>query len=367
MNTATITFHASHNYGSMLQAYALQQTVRALGHDNVIVNLRTERQRNLYPVRPMMVGSLPMRVIRYLLWLPYFKAYRRKYELFEAFLSENLVLTQEYASLQELEKADLAYDCFIAGGDQIWNTIPDDFDWSFYLPFVKQGKKISYAVSMGPHAEKHVQFRDRIKGCLSTFDHISVREQGTRDLIETLDIANVEETVDPTLLLTKGEWMQHYAATPMVRGDYVLVYTPQYNEQVYDLAEEIGKALGMPVVTTMYRAAMVRYRSFKKVLQVGPWEFLNLLDNARVVVSGSFHAVLFSALFNRPFVAVDGLIDNRMRTLLENAGLEHCAMNRTDWKEKLPAALAVDFSQANEYIRLGREAGLDYLKRAITE
>ncbi len=145
---AIITFHASHNYGSMLQACALQSTVENMGIDCDIINLRTERQRDLYTVFTHRKGA--KYIIKNLSHFVYYKPLTQKYNNFENFISSNMKLTEnEYKTLEELQNADLQYDYYISGSDQIWNPVPADFYWSYYLPFVKNGKRIAYAPSFG--------------------------------------------------------------------------------------------------------------------------------------------------------------------------------------------------------------------------
>lgn len=362
--TATITFHASHNYGSMLQAYALQQTLYKLGHDNDIINLRTDRQKRLYwPMCDIPFDSFKS-FVKKLLIAPYQKSLWKKYRLFEAFLQKDLRLTQEYKTLEEVEKANLCYDCYISGGDQIWNTAPDDFDWSFYLPFVKQGKRISYAVSMGPKASEQVTERERVRSCLLKYDHISVREEGTEDLVSFLIDRKVPITLDPALLLTGADWSRQIASKPIVKGDYILVYSPAYKPEVYDMAKNISKFLKMKVVVTTFSFHNFQY-GFKQQLATGPWEFLNLAQNARLVVSGSFHALVFATLFHVPFFAVDGDQDNRMITFLKNMNLLDRTINEKDYKTKRSTAFQIDFKDADQFLTLKRKENLAYLKNAI--
>lgn len=362
--TATITYHAAHNYGSMLQAYALQQTLCKLGYENDIINLRTERQKNIYgrfcniPVRNIV--SLLKRIFV----SPYMKINQRKYDLFEKFLDEDLKLTKEYRTFEELEKADFSYDCYISGGDQIWNTAPKDFDWSFYLPFVKKGKRISYAVSMGPAGEKQMTDKERVKEYLSHFAHISVREEGTAAVVCQLVDTPVSMELDPALLLTPSEWEKKMASAPVMKGDYILLYSPGYNKSVYDMAKRLSAQLGMKVVVTLFTKAIYSYR-FEKCLATGPWEFLNLVKHARLVVSGSFHALVFATLFHIPFFAVDGDKDNRMVTFLSNMKLLDRIINKENYSVKSACAFITDYTAADEYIAIKRKESLEYLKHSI--
>lgn len=365
MKTATITFHASHNYGSMLQAFALQQAIKKLGHENEIINLRTERQKKYYPRPSLAFPKSIKQAIKQLLTLPYYKDLQKKYDLFEEFLSQELTLTKEFATKEEIEQANLQYDCFIAGGDQLWNTKPLDFDWSFYLPFTDK-KKISYSASMGPHAEQQVTNRALIKDYLSKFTHIAVREEGTKKIVDDLTGESTNITIDPTLLLTKKEWINHLNERPIISGDYILVYSPGFNRDVYDIAKTIGKRTTIPVYTTNH--ILNRYPQLWNVkckLTTGPWEFLNILSNAKLVICGSFHAVVFSALFERPFFAVNGEKDNRMKTFLEKTDLTHRTISKENINERISTAFNCNFSQSTALLNKEREAGLEYLKNAI--
>lgn len=82
--------------------------------------------------------------------LLYYFPLKKQYDRFELFLTQYLKRTEvEYNSLNQLKEANLNYDVFIAGSDQIWNPVPADFDWAYYLPFISNAKKIPYATSLG--------------------------------------------------------------------------------------------------------------------------------------------------------------------------------------------------------------------------
>lgn len=365
MKTATITYHASHNYGSMLQAYALQQTIVKLGHENEIINLRTERQKKLYSKPFESTRPFIRQALHNLLCLPYRNALEKKYDLFEQFLAENLLLTREYSCMEDIKEADLDYDCFIAGGDQIWNTAPTDFDWSFYLPFTDH-KKISYAVSMGPKADQQVTSRTEIKDYLSRFAHISVREEATKRIVEVLTGNKATINLDPVLLLDKNEWLTKTNSRPLIDGDYILVYVPGgYRKDVFNIAEKISRAIGMNVYTSLFTHQLLFQNKIKKYLAVGPLEFLNLLSNSKLVICGSYHAVIFSALFERPFIAVDGMHDDRLRTFLANTNLTSRAMSQDNLENRYDQLFDCDFIKSTNYLNSERESSLTYLKNAI--
>ncbi|MDY3266615.1 MAG: polysaccharide pyruvyl transferase family protein [Phocaeicola sp.] len=367
MKTATITYHASHNYGSMLQAYALQNSLKKMGYENTIINLRTSIQKEFYSCPFSSKSSTLLKKMINLKNSIYRNELIKKYELFESFINEFLITTQEYPSNESLVEAQLDYDCFIAGGDQIWNTYPLDFDWSFFLPFTNR-KKISYAVSMGPAGEKEVIDKDKIKNYLKSFSHISVRENGTKKIVESLVDKPISINIDPTLLLSKTEWEKIIPSEPIIKSEYILVYTPIFKKDVYDIAMNLGKILNLNVITTNHIIYhKIKYWKLKYHLDTGPIEFLNILKNARLVICGSYHAVLFSKIFEVPFFAVDGDKDNRMCTFLSQTGLTDRVINLNNVKEKSLISYNCDFSTSNICIEKEREKSINYLKNSIEE
>ena len=110
---------------------------------------------------------------------------------------------------------------------------------------------------------------------------------------------------------------------------------------------------------------MLQYSSLKYELAVGPWEFLDILSKADLVVSGSFHAVVFSVIFNRPFWAINGDKDNRMRTFLKNTHLLHRSIDKANLEEKVRGNIPCEFCDAEEFIQEGRIKSMSYLSKAI--
>ena len=330
-----ITFHASHNYGSMLQAYALQQTVLRLGYECEIINLRTSVQKKCYLPFFLQPGKRKKAkaIIHPILAIDDV----RKYCRFEKFLAEKLYLSsQTYATAEALKEYCLDYDFFISGSDQIWNVTCFDFMTSYFLDFVKTGKRIAYAPSMGavPHISIDEKFFPFIRENIKRYDAISVREEATlariKEIMGNSDDLDISIAADPTLLLDRKDWLDLTGEEAIIDDDYILLYTPWYGnwmKPVYEHAIELAGRHNLKVVCTLPDAYYLygRIKEFKYYTAVGPLEFLNLIRHARYVVSASFHAVVFSILFDRPFYAYDGMRDGRISNLLKIAGLERYA------------------------------------------
>ena len=362
----TITFHSSYNYGSCLQAYALQETIKRISNNNVeykIINLRTNKQKEMY--KSFFEKSDFKSVIKKILFFKYKKGLYEKQNLFENFINGSLNLTPEFNSMRDICNSSLKADYYIAGSDQLWNLQAIDFDWSNFLEFVKDGKKISYAASFGPIAQKWTdEERNRIKKDLLEFNCISVREEGSFNNVKELTGIEPAINVDPTMLLSKNEWKRIIPKGKIYNGDYIFLYNLKEKEYV-ELAYKISKVLKLPVVVSKKGSLEEIIYGFKKKLNVGPLEFLNLIKNAKLVLSSSFHGTIFSILLNKPFFALKGDEDFRIQTLLKKMNLENRSINFNDYNEKLKETYNIDFTEAEKLLEEERKKSENYLKEAL--
>lgn len=337
MKIGIITFHASHNYGSMLQAYALQTYLERQGNKVEIINFRTPKQKAIY-AKPLSWGSihqLKQSVKRLLLDPHSVKVISKKWYLFETFLTRNMNLTREYNTIEELEEASFDYDYVITGSDQIWNTKATDFSEAYFATFTK-AKKIAYAPSMGPEPE--TQDAGYVKSLLKDYVAVSVREKRTKDFLETNNIYKpVELVLDPTMLLDAEDYESLCTQDPLIKGKYIFYYTPGgIRPEFMRIAQSIGEKYNLPVITdgTYYPNEMKDFLDIRQYKVVGPSEFLNLVKNAEVVCGASFHLMVFSILFHKNFYCINGDVDSRMNNLMRIMGLEERIISVNN-KEKI--------------------------------
>lgn len=364
-----ITFHASHNYGSMLQAYALQQIIFGMGYDCEIINFRTKRQREFY--RPTFVrGSFIGRIKRSIFYAPYISSWKKKHQLFELFLEEKYHLSaKEYSTLEELERATLNYDIYISGSDQIWNTCAFDFDWAYFLPFAGHARRVAYAPSMGPsplQSINSVEKAEKIAKLMHYYDFISVRELQTREKIMQFTDIECAVTLDPTLLIGAEIWNKMAGDTPLIKGNYIFLYTPWFNEAIYTEAERMSKAMNMPIVVSLLHNGWRNNRRITRKpylchLATGPIEFLNLCKFATFNIGKSFHLVVFSILLRTPFYAMNGMKDSRVRDLLVQTGLEALGRSLPE-NAVLPV---IDFDEAHRRIAKASRLSLEWLHNSL--
>ena len=363
MKVGIITFHASHNYGSMLQAYALQSTIIGLGHECEIINFRTLRQKNFY--KPSFFKKSRFGVLKVLMFPLLAINDLRKHKLFEKFLNNQLIITRkEYATSEELASAGFNYDAYISGSDQIWNSFCFDFDWAYYLDFVKQGRRIAYAPSMGPYPEEHVneEHGNKIAGYIKLYDTLSVRELNSANRIEKISGVKIDTiTLDPTLLLSREQWELLAGNKPLINGEYIFMYSPWYSHATLMKSAEFARKTNRKVVVSQVDVARkwLLDSRIKFHTAVGPIEFLNLIRNADLVVANSFHAFVFSIIFNRKIVSFDGIHDSRVRNLLNICGIDD---------QYLKSHEIIDCGALNLYERLSqhKELSIKFLQEALS-
>lgn len=363
---ATITFHASYNFGSVLQAYALQEYVKKIipSSQYEIINLRTNFQKEKYrtPFEKKNIKSIIKRIIL----IREKKSIQTKNILFEKFINEKLNITKEFNSLDDLKKANFTYDYYISGSDQIWNLKAPDFDWANYLEFVKKGKKISYAASFGPSSQNWSDGqKNRVKENLLKYDNISVREQGSFDNVKNLIGKEPSINIDPTFLLNKDSWRKIISGEKILKEDYILLYDLKQKKETFEIAGKVSKILSLPVVIINGDIKSHIKRNFKHYYRCGPCEILNLISNAKLVLSTSFHGNVFSIIFEKPFFSINGLEDFRINTLLNKLKLNDRNMTLENIEQKCNNAYKISYTEANKNVEIEIQKAKEYLLNAL--
>ena len=368
MKISTITFHGAHNFGSVLQAYALQNTVESLCKNKgvaceyEIINYRTYLQKNIYALLPRVknFSSLIKRLMR----LPYLHAYKEKYKKFEDFINFTLNTGKEVSSIEEIKESYKDVDVYLSGSDQIWNVRSRDFSSVYYLPF-ESGKKISYAVSFGPiKIDWNKYNKEEISQNLENFDAISVREEGSADNVEQLIGVRPQVHVDPTMLLSADEWRELSSGVTYKDGKYILLYCLEPSKTQLKMAKQISKKLKLPVVITKYNNKNDYFNGFKKLYWTGPKDFISLIDNASLVLTSSFHGTAFSLIFNKKFYALDVMLDNRISCILNRTGLQGRSIESAEQLNKINLD-DIDFTNANKFLLQEKEKSKNYLSLAL--
>lgn len=326
INVATITFNHAHNHGSMLQTYALQEFIKKLGRkagvsvDYSIIDYHTDFQQEFYAT--LKKGFSAKAVIKNCIALLHLSELRKRHRKFEQFLRDYCHLTRRYRTPEELKADFPEADVYISGSDQIWNVRALDFSDIYYLPFVKSGKRISYAASFGPLKIDWEKYgKDNYSNLLGKYSTISTRETGSADNVEVLTGKRPQVHIDPTFLLTKEEWRAVQSDANHKNGKYILLYCLEPNREQLKMADAISKKLGLPILVLRYNNKNDWFNSFDQKYDAGPRDFLSYIDHAAMVLSSSFHGTAFSLIYQKTFFVFNGMSDNRISSILTRANL----------------------------------------------
>lgn len=299
MKISILTFHFVENYGAQLQAYALQTYLQSIGHKVEILDFRPSKLINDYK----MINFKSLKKV--IADLSRLRTRKKQIHKFRDFMNEYLNLSSDrYDDTLNINNFINTSDIFICGSDQIWNLPLTGYSYQYFLNFIDQNecKKISYAASFGDL----IQDKDKkiIGDYLKEFDAISVRESSSLDVINDLADKNSVCVLDPVFLLSTDQWRNlSFYNTTIVPKSYILIYDliGRGDKTLIKKAKIEANRLNKKIIS-IHPLTTKRYRVDYNLYDVGPKEFLWLIDNAEIVFTNSFHATSFSLIFEKKFV-----------------------------------------------------------------
>ncbi|WP_304152530.1 polysaccharide pyruvyl transferase family protein [Megamonas hypermegale] len=369
MKIAIVTFHHVINYGSALQAYATQTIFNQLGYETDIIDYVNNVNRDDLLLQnranEFRFGKIP--IIRQLYMI--FQWYDLKYTLrvFNRYWNENLNLTKRFYSNEEIKKSlDFNYAAYCTGSDQVWNThvSPNSkgVDKVFYLDFVpEKAFCFSYAASFGMDSATPKE-KIIIKDLLKKYKFISVREIAGLKILKEIGYEKAVQVLDPTLLLSKEEWI-NFSKPIKTPKHYILTYQLHKNHDMKKYIKKMACILNLPIVNISF--SWRGYLESKYAAYgISPEQFLYLFNHADYVITDSFHATVFSIIFEKQFVSIySDLFNNRIQNILEITGLEKRHL-KNYFDENLIQE-TIDFYQAKKKLNIERKKSLDWLKKVL--
>lgn len=352
MKIGILTQHFLLNYGGIIQNFALQQVLLKLGHDPLTFEHDTCYSRTRWFLR----SAKHVLKNHSLKGLPVYPTYQGRIgnKNFIKFVLKNIRsvtvndftpdLTQKYG-----------LDAYVVGSDQVWRPA---FNLgsrlgNMFLDFAGDDvKKISYAASFGCKEWEYTEEQERMCGKLAKrFDAISVREASGVDLCKEHFGVDATLVLDPTLLLNKEDYGKVCHDVPK-KEKHIFVYSLVVSEGVLAVAEKVAEAMGLSIIVKQAG------RKVKKEDTIEDW-FAEFRD-ADYVVTDSFHGMVFSIIFNKPFSIVMNPSggNDRYLSLLSQLGL----MERIVSDELQPVFSAIDWSDVNHRLTELRKASFEFLK-----
>ena len=368
MKVDIITRHSVPNYGSLLQSYATQKVIEEMGFESEIINYTRYEERYKNLVNTLIKGkkwdkNIITRIIYKMIQEPNYTKMYRKFEKYRKnFLKESKL---EYGNLQELKDNIPEADVYCSGSDQIWGKIGTvEYDEAYFLKFIEDRTKrcIAYSSSFGKE-EIDGSLEKNINKLLKNYSDILVREDTAKSILKKHGIENVEQVLDPTLLLNKEQWSNLANKVKNKQKKYILVYQLHDNKSFDKYAKEFSKKTGLKLLRISPSIYHIT-RSGKLIYLPNQYEFLSLFQNAEYVLTDSFHATVFSIIFNRKFVDIlPGKTSTRITSILKLTGLQDRILTKYDDFSFINKN--IDFSECNTIIENERKRSIELLKKAI--
>lgn len=356
MKIGILTFHRAHNYGAVLQCYALQEILKRMGHDVQVIDYLQPWIEDFYHLFGWNMIRRNSGSISSL--LDYLKGSLKKWLLAPGKARDFRTFRDNFLNLS-LPCRDVMpqnYDCYIIGSDQLWSLhcLGGEPDRIYMGDFQRpQGSRlVGYAISAD--MKSVMASENMLKANVPRFDALSMREKEVAEVVAEITGCRCDVCLDPTLLTDASLW--NPLLTEVEKEEYVLMYEVRWNPQtkgkLRKKAEELAAAIG-PHCKVIDLTRMNRPVT----------EFVSLFRNASHVVTTSFHGIVFSIIFGVPFYALPlwGGYDLRYIELLKSLGAE----DRLVGFDTRMVPKPMDFAPLKERLAVRQEESMSFIQKAL--
>lgn len=314
MKIGILTYHRVPNYGALLQAVATRVVLQGLGHEVFYVDYYPKYHRDRYKYFSSYAfkhRSLKGKIRYVINSIKNYTYKKERKENFDSFIEREIT---PYCKPQTER-----YDVIIYGSDQIWRKQQESgsFNPIYFGGLLPASKHIAYAASMGimdlTDGDKAL-----LKKLVSNLDAIGVRELGLQKLLKNLGFENVQQVLDPTLLLRKEQWDIIIPVISLSKK-YLLYYDLLRGSFSDEMVIKFAKEKHLEIIRLVGTAT--RKNSYYLRTSAGPDEFLNLIRNAEFVFTSSFHGLVFSIINEKNFFASFKTNAQRAESILSALGL----------------------------------------------
>lgn len=353
------------NYGSALQTYALHHAIDRLDPGNIqsiVIDYCPDILLDkdvLNPIANMWDTDDASRE-RCRLSMP---AIRKNYKKFKSFYRNKYRLSKHNYTSANFNDSLLQekLNGYVCGSDTIFAVPEFGFDNGFYANYDSmRGRSVAYAASFGDY-DIPAEDEQHLSKMLSNFNSIALRENDKLSLVKSLTTKPIHKVIDPTLLLIPSDY-ETILTKPDTLKPYLLLYSRRHNEAMQDYAEQLAAENGWDVVEISLNASNAVKHTMR--YDAGVEEFLGLVSNASMVVTNSFHGMIFAIQFKKPFhVFSRKLCDTKISELLdllEIKGRMHTSDSSTE-------VVPIDYDSVHARIDKARIESLDILRNEITQ
>ncbi len=346
-----VSINEDRNYGAVLQAVGIQSFLTEIGIDSKFVCINRE-----YNTVLNCSFHSPKQWLKSLFTFMHYKSLKNGCDRFQSFIDKNQKLFPKYNNYDELTKNPPNVKGYIVGSDQVW---PEANLTSFYsLAFAdKNNVKISYAASMGKDIIAQCN-KEIYRNYLREFDAVSVREKSAIDAISEVYDGEISYHVDPTLLHDDMVWQKYeHEYDGKLPLKYILLYMIYVPSDVNKQLNQIRDYTELPIVmvsNTPYKRIKCDYY----IRDAGPAEFLWLIHHAQGIISSSYHGVVFSIIYRKPFLAINNPKNGvRINNLLDLFDLQE----RSGW-DKAFLEFEYDVDYIDKVLEIEKNRSCKYIK-----
>lgn len=356
------------NYGSFLQAYGLKKIIEEQGHEvqyvdyhvgkSVIEDDYNGKNDRITKTLKTLEGDAPF--IQKIQYIIHKRNFGKKYY-------GVLGLTKEPNYNPEL-------DTLVIGSDEVFNCIQANKNVGYSLElFGKDNnakKVITYAASFGnttiSKLEKYHK-KDEIADLLNKIDMISVRDNNTGSIVETLTDKEVVYNLDPVLAY---DYMNKCKQIPNINVNekYIIVYA--YSNRISKEESEYIRNFARRNNLKVYSIGGAQ-KCADKFIDCSPFEVLGYFKKAEMVITDTFHGSIFSIITKRRFVTlVRKSIGNKYgnEEKLTDLLKRLCLNDRITYDiKKIDNILAneIDYDKVNVVLNEQRKISEKYLKENL--
>lgn len=375
-----VTPYKVNNYGTKLQAYAMQKLFDQYGGAEIVNFLTKSDTRKSALFGKMFSLDIWSHKIQSRIKNEKLKKNQELYsnlKIRECAINsfDNFLVKSDYVvgnkALNQLIKK---YDYIVCGSDQLWaprNVIADYFTLTWVPDNIG---KISYAASFGLSKIPNSLKRKYIN-YLSTFDDISVRENTGKEIVESLIKKEATVTLDPTLMLDADTWMNVAQKSKMKIGEkYIFCYLLGTNPRHRLWAKQLAKETGCKIVILPHFIDYCKEDSEiadVELYDVTPCDFLKLILEADYIVTDSFHATVFSTIFNRKVAVFErfkkdntGSTNSRIYSLIHNLNIEAELIDENSSVNDF-INLHVDYEIVGQRLESIKKDSFEYIETAL--
>lgn len=354
MKIGILTLPLRNNYGGIIQTYALQMVLRNMGHEVFLI-----RDKDVYKLP---LWKVPFSFVKRVL----FKYILRKKDAIGVF-HEKTIPTRSFIDtyiqnkkITKVVRDHKNIDAIIVGSDQVWRPKYNNRKIeNAYLSFAKEWdiKRIAYAASFGTDKWEYTDEQtENCKKLLQLFETVSVREIGGINLCKNYFKVNAQLVLDPTMLLDASHYLSLIERAQIKRsGGNFLMYVLDDDETIEKIKQKTSTVLRLtPFLVNL-----------KQVVKIETW--LRSFYDAEFVLTDSFHACVFSILFNKPFVVYGnvGRGLSRFNSLLRLFKLENRLVSSDTQDIEQVLNTPIDWSEVNEILCAQREMSNRFLMEAL--